>query len=370
MTEDVCGISVVVPTHHGRERLTLRLLESLIAEAADFPGPSEIIVVDDESAQGSRVERACADTGAIYLREGWSAGAKRNAGAHRAQHDVVLFVDSDCVATPGLLAGHAAGYASDAVGGVAGPTDMYGSRDAVWDVVDVSREYNQCYSWPRVFERVRWSTTSNLSLRRDVFEKVGGFATDTWTPVGGEDVDLGVRVTDTGAVIVTNPDAAVRHTRENITRLRQVARSLFTYGRADVWLCDRHPDRVIRYRNGVGEVVLVAMAGLLLAPVRRVAAAAGPVALAALVGRRLVSRLRTTAPGSSADDPYGSRLSRPGASGIGTRVVAAHLTAIALDASFEIGTLVEATRRGRFAMWFRRFHYLDDGFVPRGEGQR
>ena len=56
--------------------------------------------------QGAILERLCGSEDAIFLRGTRSAGAKRNLAAERATYDLLLFVDSDCLATESLLLHH------------------------------------------------------------------------------------------------------------------------------------------------------------------------------------------------------------------------------------------------------------------------
>lgn len=53
-------------------------------------------------------------------------GRKRNVGAREAKYDIVLFLDSDCIATPNLLNEHYKMYTDDHVGAVAGLLEFVG----------------------------------------------------------------------------------------------------------------------------------------------------------------------------------------------------------------------------------------------------
>ena len=161
----------------------------------------------------------------------------------------------------------------------------------------------------------------------------------------------------------TAPDAIVEHTRENIVRLRQVARTLFTYGRADVWLCHHHPDQRVPHTNVATLSTAVTILGLLATRWLKVSVLAGPVFAAGLVAVRTARRHRQgrrTAPATS--DPYGRRMHQePLAPGASPDLFAVARTAcmVCVDAMFDLGTMVEALRRRQFANLFGRFHYLD-----------
>src|SRR5262245_50587638 len=124
------GISVVIPTR-GNPHMVARLLTSLERSAHELPPGTdhEVIVVDDsERANGDAISEACARAGARYARGPRRVGAKRNLGVSLSRHSVILFIDSDCVATPGLLRVHLEAHATATapsgrrIGAVAGPT--------------------------------------------------------------------------------------------------------------------------------------------------------------------------------------------------------------------------------------------------------
>ena len=246
------GITVCVPTHPGREELTGELLASLSRARAATRAPVEVIVVGHPE-QGAILERLCGSEDAIFLRGPRSAGAKRNLAAERATYDLLLFVDSDCLATESLLLHHldALESADRDIAGAAGRTVMHGPMTRVWRTLESSRLHNACFDFTEMYSEVGWAVTCNLSVRRDVLLQVGGFAGDTYTRFGGEDVDFGVRVRSAGLRWITAPDATVLHQRAPIDSLYQAARKLFTYGRADVFLTMRHRDRRVPHTNPV-----------------------------------------------------------------------------------------------------------------------
>jgi GT2 family glycosyltransferase len=347
----VPGVSVVVGSHAGRLPWLRRLLVSLAVAGGRCPEPSEVVIVDDSpEPEASRVREVCDEHGARYLRGPARAGSKRNVGARSARFDVLLFTDSDCAADPELLVEHLRTMrgAGEDVGAVAGLTTMTGEETFPWLVAAGSRFYNQSFDLALEYERVLWATTSNLACRRAAFDRIGGFDPDTPTVVGGEDVDFGVRLCEAGYVISTNPDARVLHTRDHVTKLRQIARSLFTYGRADVYLLLRHPRRsgLRPFPAAALSLVLTGAAGLALVvsgtgALRIVGLGLGLVALAGWgcgIPGRLARRRRCPAAG---------RFER-------FRLA---ILAYTLDASFRFGRLREALGQRRPDLLRRRFRY-------------
>jgi hypothetical protein len=332
-----------------------RLLQQVRLVAHNDDLNVDVIVVDSsEGTYADRAEELSARWRAKYLRGPKPAGPKRNIGAWAAQTPLVLFLDSDCWPEPGIFRAHVDRYAEPDVAAVAGPTEMHGELTWPWRIMATSREYNQCYAWPVRFSILEWATTSNLSVRREQFIARGGFDEMTYTPVGGEDVDFGVRLTAVGLRLVGEPSARVAHARSHIRTLGPILRSLFTYGRADVWLQHKHPDRVVWFYNHPAAVCLA----LLLS----VATLNSQLILVALACGNAVPIYRALRR-ELGPDPYGARATAGGGRGR----LAARIAACYVDLAFPVGTMVEAIRRGTPLASFKRFNYLDPTrFIQRG----
>ncbi|HEX9131380.1 MAG TPA: glycosyltransferase, partial [Ktedonobacteraceae bacterium] len=103
-------VSIVIPSYNRAKELE-RCLRSLFA--LDYPaGCLEIIVVDDASTDEtcSVLQRLVKEAAThdlvmrvIYHEKRQGVGISRNTGAEAAQHDLIAYIDSDCVASPGWL---------------------------------------------------------------------------------------------------------------------------------------------------------------------------------------------------------------------------------------------------------------------------
>src|SRR5688572_4347661 len=110
------AVSIVVPVYNGAAILG-RCLGA--AQAQDYPGQFEVIVVDNGStdrshAVATEIEGVCV----VNCRRRGPAAA-RNYGVRAARFELIAFTDADCVPEKGWLRGLVAGLTLDdaAVGG-------------------------------------------------------------------------------------------------------------------------------------------------------------------------------------------------------------------------------------------------------------
>jgi Glycosyl transferase family 2 len=340
------GLSVVIPVR-GRVAPLRRLMESLTGAVAGCAEPVEVIVIDDSAPADARCHReTCAAAGARYLTGPRHVGAKRNVGVRAARYDLVMFIDSDCLAAPDLLRRHIATLrcAAAGVAAVAGPTYVQDAGSALARIMSRSRLLNSAFEWPGQARQVGWATTCNLAVRRSAVAAVGGFAERPLTVVGGEDVDLGIRLTKAGYTIVCDPAAVVIHDRASIDSLGTVCRRLVNYGRSGQWLVGVHPDRARPKLNRVSTVAVAALLGLAASRAcRRGGALLLPAVVAALLARDARDRLGDARPS--------------------VRAATEAVACAALDWSFDLGEVIAAGQLGRPDRLFTGFAWTDDAFV-------
>jgi glycosyltransferase involved in cell wall biosynthesis len=190
-------VSVIVPALDASATLPRTL--AALADQAAAP-PHEVIVVDDGSSDGTGA--IAAKHGATVVRQARSGpAAARNAGVVASGGDVLAFTDADCFPTPGWLATGVAALAdADLVQGAVQPDPdaPVGPFDrTIW----VERETG-------LYE------TANLFVRREVFDRVGGFEVWLEPEIGkplGEDMWFGWRARRAGARSAFSRAALVHH---------------------------------------------------------------------------------------------------------------------------------------------------------------
>ena len=128
------------------------------------------------------------------------------------------------------------------IGAMLGLVEFTGPVNWMWHVVERTGLVG-AYSFARRMPYAPWGITANLSVKRTVFQKIGGFDKSFLKAPGGEDVDLGLRINDAGYKIVSNPDALIFHTRDTWNTARKMLRRAFAYGRAHYHVIIKHLDR-------------------------------------------------------------------------------------------------------------------------------
>lgn len=212
-------LSVVIPTYQRRE--SLRAVLAALAAQEEMTGRFEAIVSIDGATDGTAEMVAAAQTpGAMPYRlrlvEGGNEGpaAARNRGAAQAEAPLLLFLDDDIMATPGLLAAHVAGQAAGD-GQRVGLGQVRTADTALlspWERY-LTRRFEEHYDKLAApgYRPNFWDCLSgNFSLARAVWQKSGGFDT-TFGLTRHEDIEFGYRLQQQGVAFVYLPAALGFH---------------------------------------------------------------------------------------------------------------------------------------------------------------
>lgn len=333
------GVSVVIATK-GRVRLLGELLESLQAAVEKAPCPCEIILVDDSDGRDAAGIRDVAERfNARIISFGPSVSAKRNKGAEASNYDIVLFLDSDCLATPDLICEHYNQYVDSGVIAVAGLLEFTGADTWFWNVIAAS-PYVMWFSFPKHMPTVPWTPTANCSVLKERFLGAGGFDIGFPNKPGGEDVDLGLRLQSDGRIMKCNPKALVYHQKETWQSPTGMMKRLWNYGVADCYLMERHPE--ILFPSYPRKTLLYA--GLVVLSIF-LSFAVSPIVLAVLLGAILMDLTLTAA--------FMNRYEKKGITLL--QQVVTQLLLINNEAGFIWGCL----KRRRPKFLFRQLIYLD-----------
>ena len=248
-------ISVVVPTCNRIETLR-HVLPSLLAQDL-APESFEVLVCDSNSNDGTA--EYLAKMHELYPNVEHVAGAysgramARNAGITRARGDVVLFNDSDIVASPDLLSRHLEHHRSERNIAVVGLEVQVRSFEDYEEKRDHPEKRGALH--PPGRKRLNWLyfLTGNASVRRDDLLRVGCFD-ESFTGYGHEDLELGYRLQKAGVTILYEP-RAVNYHWQDVGHEDQVEKMKLA-GRSTVRFYRKHPDFAVMANLGMTPVSL------------------------------------------------------------------------------------------------------------------
>ncbi|MDR7422324.1 MAG: glycosyltransferase [Armatimonadota bacterium] len=231
------ALTVVMPVRDGGWVLR-RAVESLLAQDA-APGAFEIVVVDDGSTDGSADELARLDARRplrVLRHSGGGRAAARNLGARAARGHILLFLDADIWAEPGLVAAHLAHHARRRDLGVQGAwrehpdsleTMFMRARHVIPDVTVRRRDGMSPYH----------VVTRNFSVAADAFHRAGGFD-ETFRGYGWEDIELAFRLARAGVTLRFEPAAIGWH--YHVQTLDELRVKMREAGRGAVYFWRKH----------------------------------------------------------------------------------------------------------------------------------
>jgi GT2 family glycosyltransferase len=233
-------ITSITPTH-GRSELTMKMLKSLADSAIEYSGQLEIIIIDSSKGEeAQKIKNTCLLYNAKYVVGSESVREKRNIGAKIASGHILLFIDSDCAASSDLLAEHAKCYLEHPeIAGVCGITEFNENNRLHLRIVELTGMMD-AFSFAKKYDQVQWCTTSNLSIRKDIFWEEGGFDEKFPFRLGGDDLDLTYRITNNGGRIMSNPKAVVSHAPMTWARFSVVMERAYRWGRMGYHVFNKH----------------------------------------------------------------------------------------------------------------------------------
>ncbi|MBL8135104.1 MAG: glycosyltransferase [Acidobacteria bacterium] len=211
------SVDVVVTVFNKRPFLEASL--GSILQAAESSRIARVTVLDHGSTDGS-LELGialCRGRARHVVVSGGTIATLRNAGAKGSDRPILSFIDADCVVPPGYFEALSRVMANPEVAATGRRVDY--PTDGSW----VERTWHAMHHSASEGFR-KYLNSGNFAIRREVFERFGGFAEALIT---GEDSELGQRLNDGGFRIWESADLAVVHLDN--------PRSLLGFFRKEVW---------------------------------------------------------------------------------------------------------------------------------------
>ncbi|MFM8525884.1 MAG: glycosyltransferase family 2 protein [Cyanobacteriota bacterium] len=240
-------LSIVIPTYN---RLPILRTCLLALEDQNLTAPIdtyEVVVVDDGSTDATVAwlqehQDELPHVRLIQQEHGGPAEG-RNRGVTAARGDVIVFIDSDLVVTPGFLSCHARALERF--------WHQHGHRRCfTYGAVINTSNFEAPTSEPHKLSDLSWAyfATGNVAIDRELLETAGLFDT-AFRLYGWEDLELGERLRRLGVTLVRVPEAAGYHwhpalSLEQIPDLIRVERER---ARMALVFFRKHPTRRVRF---------------------------------------------------------------------------------------------------------------------------
>jgi len=239
-------ISVVIPTYN-RLPILQQCLRALEQQQLGEPiSGYEVVLVDDGSTDASVewVEQQASALPHVRLirQEHGGPAEGRNRGVLAARGDVIVFIDSDLVVTPGFLLRHARALQRD--------WQRHGDRLCfTYGAVVNTANFEAPTSEPHKLRDLSWAyfATGNVAIDRHLLEQAGLFDT-AFRLYGWEDLELGERLRRLGTRLVRCPEAAGYHWHPalSLDQIPDLIRVERERARMGLVFFRKHPTRRVR----------------------------------------------------------------------------------------------------------------------------
>lgn len=206
MTENSLKISVLIPCYNQAAYIE-QVVNAILTQTTL---PDEIIVVDDASLDNSVSILKGLPVKIIRHTTNQGLSQARNSAINASTGDILIFIDGDAIASPGLIEVLLSGYQNSKdpnIGGVGGR----GVETQLNSVYDRWRAYHASQDFgPIALDDVPFLYGLCMSYTRNVIDEVGGFD-PFFSQTCGEDVDIGIRIHKAGYRLRYLPEAVVYH---------------------------------------------------------------------------------------------------------------------------------------------------------------
>ncbi|RJQ23911.1 glycosyltransferase family 2 protein [Candidatus Parcubacteria bacterium] len=206
-------VSIVIPTYNRIFELKKCINTLLVQKSIKF----EIIIIDDASKDQTANILAKEFPGLIVIRNSHNLGPaySRNVGINVAKGNFILFLDSDAVFDNETALQNFLQFfkTHNNVGSVGGELRAYEKNDTFIFGKKILCSGNSrdqpIINIPGSFAQCDFLATCCCMIKKETATRVGGF--DPYYGFGGEDKDLGFRITRLGLKNYVSADCAARH---------------------------------------------------------------------------------------------------------------------------------------------------------------
>ena len=207
-------VSIVIPTYN-RGVYLRNTVHALLKQ--DYPF-LEIIIVDqsDDLALGIKADAFDKECKVKYFRSNEiGPPAAKNYGISKAQGEIILTLDDDIIPEQNLIVSHIQHYSNPDIVSVAGRVFRPGEEEI--HTMKVGRVKPNGLILGNFTSSMKTTVESamgcNLSYRKDIFKKIGGYNTHYVGNFVREESDLCFKIRRLGYKIIYEPEARILHVK-------------------------------------------------------------------------------------------------------------------------------------------------------------
>lgn len=203
-------ISVVIPVHNAARTLDECLQALYCSDYADY----EVVVVDDASTDDTVLVAKQYPCRVVSLPDNVGAARAKNLGAKEARGEIILFTDADIVVQPDTLRIVAEHFQDQSVAGVVGLLSeklRYSNFSSHFKNLWMYYTYKRLAASKRAEQGVGVFLTSIAAIRKEIFDRMGGFDPNYRGASVTEDIEFGQRLLSAGHKIRLDSRLAVEH---------------------------------------------------------------------------------------------------------------------------------------------------------------
>jgi len=229
-------VSVIVPAYNAEHSIQ-ECINSLLNQKTTYD--FEIIIVDDGSKDRTAGIAKSFKKVKVFSNKNSGPASARNFGARKAIGEIIIFIDSDCVADKNWLQQMTDSFKDKEVVGVQG---AYRTKQKELMARFTQIEIEHRYERLKNAKKVDWIGSYSAGYKKEIFLKEHGFSKD-FKMASGEDPELSYKLSKKNFKLKFNPNAIVFH--KHPTSLPEYLRKKFVHAFWRVLLYKKHSDKAI-----------------------------------------------------------------------------------------------------------------------------
>ncbi|MDI6804243.1 MAG: glycosyltransferase family 2 protein [Bacteroidota bacterium] len=202
--ENNLQVSVIIPVKNSSKTLNACLRSIKRSYFKNI----EVIVVDDYSTDSSNEIARKYNCHVIESMNGSGANYARNLGAKHASGSIFIFLDSDVVVGRNTIQNIVESLEGEGVDAVVG---VYSAQHRNENIVSQYKNLWIRFSYLKSSPAIDWLFGAVSGIKREAFEKIGGFNIELLAHKGHDDIELGKRFKQANLNIALNVDVEVEH---------------------------------------------------------------------------------------------------------------------------------------------------------------